>query len=414
MKLTEKITPELGWLLQRERAVAWLRVAFAALAVVVIQLNPERVARFPALSSFSLISFFFYSLAVLHLARRDKLMSSPIGILTNSLDVVWIALIVFSTGGTRTPFFFYYSFPVITASIRWGLKGSLPVAFVGVALYGVVRLTLAAESMDPPIGIDTLLVRSLYLIVLACIFGYVSEFEKIQNQRLLALSRTAGQAAALEERRRITFELHDGILQSLATLILRLEDCGRRLPDSQQELANELRSLEELTRGSMKEIRQFLAGQATKPLIAGTLVENLREEARFLRDSMGLDVILESEPEELELTPDIEREVYYVLREALTNVTRHSHASKVDIHLARKNGGLEGSLSDNGVGFHTRQHKSETGFGLTAMEQRIKKIGGEFLVKSAPGNGTKIIFLVPVKSQLEFASDSDTTSPSTV
>ena len=97
MKLTEKITPELGWLLQRERAVAWLRVAFAALAVVVIQLNPERVARFPALSSFSLISFFFYSLAVLHLARRDKLMSSPIGILTNSLDVVWIALIVFST-----------------------------------------------------------------------------------------------------------------------------------------------------------------------------------------------------------------------------------------------------------------------------------------------------------------------------
>ena len=164
----------------------------------------------------------------------------------------------------------------------------------------------------------------------------------------------------------------------------------------------------------MKEIRRFLAGQAPKPLIAGTLVEKLREEARFLRDSMGLDVILESEPEELELTPDIEREVYYVLREALTNVTRHSHASKVDIHLARKNGGLEGSLSDNGVGFHTRQHKSETGFGLTAMEQRIKKIGGEFLVKSAPGSGTKIIFLVPVKSQLEFASDSDTTSPSTV
>src|SRR5438094_2799146 len=364
MKLTEKITPELGWLLQRERAVAWLRVAFAALAVVVIQLNPERVARFPALSSFSLISFFFYSLAMLHLARRNKRISPPIGILTNSLDVVWIAVIVFSTGGTRTPFFFYYSFPVITASIRWGLKGSLPVAFVGVALYGVVRLTLAAESMDPPIGIDTLLVRSLYLIVLACIFGYVSEFEKIQNQRLLALSRTAGQAAALEERRRITFELHDGILQSLATLILRLEDCGRRLSDSQQELANELRSLEELTRGSMKEIRRFLAGQAPKPLIAGTLVEKLREEARFLRDSMGLNVILENEPEELELPPDTEREVYYVLREALTNVTRHSHASKVDIHLARKNGGLEGSLSDNGVGFHTRQHKSETGFGL--------------------------------------------------
>jgi signal transduction histidine kinase len=394
MALTEKITPEVGWLIQRERAVAWLRVAFAAVAVVVIQLNPERVARFPALSSFSLITFFFYSLAVLYLARQNKLTGSPVGILTNSLDVVWIAVIVFSTGGTRTPFFFYYSFPVITASIRWGLKGSLPVAFVGVALYGVVRLTLAGESMDSPIGIDILLVRSLYLIVLACIFGYVSEFEKIQNQRLLALSRTAGQAAALDERRRITFELHDGILQSLATLILRLEDCGRHLSDSQEELAKELRSLEELTRGSMKEIREFLAGQATKPLIAGTLVEKLREEARFLHEGMGLDVILESKPEELELPADVEREVYYVLREALTNVTRHSHASKIEIQLTRENGRFEGSLSDNGVGFRPEEVRHETGFGLTGMEQRLKQIGGELSVKSSPGQGTNLSFAV--------------------
>jgi signal transduction histidine kinase len=245
MPAEEKMTPDARWLLRRESAVAWLRVAFAAVAVVVIQLNPERVARFPALSIFSLSSFVLYSLAVVYLARRNKLTSSPLGILTTSLDVVWIAVIVFSTGGTRTPFFFYYSFPVITASIRWGLKGSLPVAFVGVALYGIVRLTLAGESMGEPIGIDTLLIRSLYLILLACIFGYISEFEKRQNQRLLALSKTAVQAAALDERRRITFELHDGILQSLATLILRLEGCRSRFTSMEKEPADEL-SVEDL------------------------------------------------------------------------------------------------------------------------------------------------------------------------
>src|SRR5688500_12170701 len=54
---------------------------------------------------------FSFTLVVVHLARRNKLTSSPLGILTNSLDVVWIAVIVFSTGGTRTPFFFYYTFP---------------------------------------------------------------------------------------------------------------------------------------------------------------------------------------------------------------------------------------------------------------------------------------------------------------
>jgi signal transduction histidine kinase len=398
MVAIDKVTPEKGWLLRRERAVAWLRVVFAGVAVVVIQLNPERVARFPELSFISLTSFFVYSLAVLYLAWRNKFTSSPLGILTTSLDVVWIAVIVFSTGGSRTPFFFYYSFPVITASIRWGLKGSIPVALVGVTLYIVVRLSLAAESMGSPIGIDILLVRSLYLILLACIFGYISEFERKQNQRLLALSKTAGEVAAFQERRRINFELHDGILQSLATLILRLEGCGKRLSDSQKELADELKSLEDLTRDSMKQIRQFLSGQQSKPLIAGTLIEKLREEARFLRDGMGLDVIIESDPEDLELTPATEREVYYVLREALTNVTRHSHASRVEIQLRRKNNTLEGSLTDNGVGFSQDQEKNASGFGLIGMEQRIKEIGGELSVKSSPGQGTNLSFAVPLSA----------------
>ena len=397
MVALEKITPEEGWLLRRERAVAWLRVAFAVVAVLVIQLNPERAARFPALSSFSLITFLVYSLVVLSLAWRNKLTSGPLGILTTSLDVVWIAVIVFSTGGTRTPFFFYYSFPVITASIRWGLKGSIPVALAGVFLYGIVRLTLAAESMSTPIGIDTLLIRSLYLILLACIFGYISEFERKQNQRLLALSKTAGEVAALQERRRINFELHDGILQSLATLILRLETCGRRLPESQRGLADELRSMEDLARDSMKQIRQFLSGRQTTPLVAGTLLEKLREEARFLHDGMGLDVILESEPDDLQLPPDTEREIYYVLREALTNVTRHSHASKVEIHLKRNNGRLEGSLTDNGVGFNQDYSKADRGLGLLGMQSRIKEIGGELSIESSPGKGTNLYFAIALR-----------------
>jgi signal transduction histidine kinase len=345
-----------------------------------------------------MLSFVAYSVLILYLARRNKLSSTPIGVVTTCLDVIWVAAIVFSTGGTRTPFFFYYSFPVITASVRWGLKGSIPVALAGVAIYGVMRLSLAGESLvEPPIGMDTFVVRSLYLVVLGGIFGYISEFERNQNHRLLALSRTATQVATLQERRRIMFELHDGILQSLATMILRMESCRARLPDPQGDLAKEMHHLEDATRNSMKQIRQLLAGQATSPLAAGTLVEKLREEVRFLHHGMGLDVILESDPSELEIPPETEREVYYILREALTNVTRHSHASKVEIHIAQKNGALNGTMTDNGVGFNGEERRSNEGLGLAAMEQRIEKIGGELLVKSSPGKGTKITFNVPLK-----------------
>ncbi len=195
------------------------------------------------------------------------------------------------------------------------------------------------------------------------------------------------------------FELHDGILQSLATMILRLESCRERLSNSQQELVGEMQDLEELTRDSMKQIRQFLSGNETKPLTEGTLIEKLREEVRFLHHGMGLDVILESDPEEIDLAAETEREIYFVLREALTNVTRHSHASKVEIYIIQRNGTLNGTMMDNGVGFSRENQRAENGFGLTGMEQRIKKIGGELFVKSSPGKGTRVSFNVPLATQ---------------
>ena len=398
MAVSSKTPLEKVWALERERAVAWLRLAFAVLAVVVIQFNPSRVARFPLLSFVSLGSFLLYSLVALYFSLRSRLGITSFGAVITAVDVAWIAAIVFFTGGTRTPFFFYYSFPVITASLRWGLKGSIPVAVAGVAIYGAIRITLTAESMAEPLGIDTILIRSLYLILLAGIFGYISEFEQKQNQKLLALSKTAAQVAALRERRRIMFELHDGILQSLATLILRLEVCRGHLLESQMELGQDLKSAEDLTRSAMKDIREFLAGKSNRPMIAGTFVEKLRDELKFLHEGLGLEVVLECEPENLDLSQETENEVYYVLREALTNVTRHSHATRVEVNLRQANNHLQGSLVDNGVGFEKDQKSDHEGFGLVSMEERIKQIGGELSVKSSPGAGTKISFVVPLTS----------------
>lgn len=393
---TEDSPLDADWILQRERAVSWLRLAFAILAIAVIQLNPSRVARFPALSFFSLGSFLLYSLGAFFFTwKYHHRTHARLGVITTSLDVVWIAFIAYSTGGTRTPFFFYYTFPVITASLRWGMKGSVSVAFAGVCAYIIMRLTLAAEAADP-LGIDTIVVRSLYLVALGGIFGYVSEFEKKQNQRLLALSKTAAQTAVLDERRRIMFELHDNILQSLATLILRIESCRGRLPESEGEIVDELKGAEALSRSTMQDIRAFLTGKSLKTLPSGMLIERLRDELKFLRDGLGLEVVLECNPENLTLPQRTEREVYYVLREALTNVTRHSHATHATVRLRQEDNRLFGSLIDDGVGFEHEQKLGKSGFGLTGMADRIKQIGGALLVESSPGAGTNISFVVPL------------------
>jgi signal transduction histidine kinase len=393
----EKITPEVGWLLQRERLVAWLRVVFALIAIAVVEfVNPARTARFPLLSVFSICSFLVYGLILLHLAHKSRLLSTQTAIVTTALDVVGIATIVFSTGGSRTPFFFYYSFPVITASLRWGLQGSIPVALAGVGLYASIRVSLAAEAMAVPLAIDTIIVRSLYLIMLGCVFGYLSDFEKKQNQRLLALSKTAADMAVVDERRRIASELHDGILQSLATLLLRLEGARKRVPAEQKELSAELRSMEDFSRASMKEIRRFLSGEPIGSFARGTLIERLRDDAKFVRDGLGVRVIVESEPDDLQLPEEIEREIYYVLKEGVTNVAKHSHASEIAILLNQSDGTLSGSLADDGVGFDVSAIAGNHGFGLSGMMSRVKKIGGELEIKSTPGSGTRISFAVPL------------------
>lgn len=395
------MTPQDQWILQKERALAWMRLGFALVAIIVIQLNPSRVARFPVLSAASLGVFVLYSLAVVYLLRQKESYSEKLGLATTSLDLIVVSLIVFSTGGSRTPFFVFYFFPIITASARWGVKGSMPVALVGILVYGAIRFELLWETSSNPLAIDTYLIRSTYMAVLAYIFGFLSEFETKQNQKLLALSKTAGEVAMLEERRRIARELHDGLLQSLATLILHLEACRKQFLESPKELHRELQSIEDDTRSSMKTIRQFLAGKETQAFPPGMLLEKLEEDLKFLRDGLGLQVILETDPEDILLPDEMEQDLYYVLREGLMNVSRHSQASRTEVLLKQVGKSIQGKVTDDGVGFDLAQTTNGQGFGLSTMKERIKRLGGELRVDSSPGKGTRIDFVLPLRREPE-------------
>ena len=388
------MTPQDQWLFQKESILAWLRVGFALIAITVIQFNPSRVARFPLLSYIALGSFLIYSLAVIYITVHGGPYSKKIGLATTCCDLVWVSFIVLSTGGSSTPFFVYYFFPVITAGSRYGIKGGLSAAVAGIALYGSIRFSFEWEEF---LGIDRFIVRSIYLIVLAYIFGFLSEFEKKLNQKLLALSKTAGEVATLEERRRIAQELHDGLLQSLATHLLRIETCRKLFLSSPRDLDRELGSMEDDTRISMKVIRQFLSGEETQPFPPGMLLEKLKDDLRFMRDGLGLRVILETEPEDFNIPVEIERELYYVLREGLMNVSRHSHASRAEMLLKINDTHLHGSLRDDGVGFTPGVVTNSSGFGLNTMTERIKRLGGEISINPTPGSGTKISFILPLK-----------------
>ena len=383
------MTPQDQWLLQKEGVLAWMRLGFAVVAIAVIQVNPSRAARYPSLSYLSLVFFLIYSLGVLYWVRQEKANFKRIGPITTCLDLLWASLIVFSTGAARTPFFAYYLFPVIGASSRYGIKGGLGAALAGIALYGFIRSNFVGTN---PLAIDLFIVRSSYMLVLAYMFGFLSEFENRQNQRLVALSKTAGEVATHEERRRIAQELHDGLLQSLATHILRLETCRKQFLDSPHDLSQELQSIEDDTRSAMKEIRRFLGGKETRPFPPGMLLEKLKGDLRFLSDGLGFRVILDND--DLTVAEPVEREIYYVFREGLMNAMRHSHASRLDVKLKQTETAIEGSLRDNGIGFDPDHSDNGQRLGLKGMRERMTRLGGELLIESSPGKGTKLSFVV--------------------
>jgi two-component system NarL family sensor kinase len=84
------------------------------------------------------------------------------------------------------------------------------------------------------------------------------------------------------------------------------------------------------------------------------------------------------------------------LREALTNITRHSHASRVQFRLNQFQNAIKVSLEDDGVGMDLATVQNGRGLGLRSMKERIEKLGGELALKSSPSSGTKISFSVPL------------------
>src|SRR3989304_3783844 len=125
------MNPQDQWLSQKDSMAAGFRPRRALVAELVIQLNPSRAATFPLLSYASLGSFVLYSIGLWYITVHKHAVLEKIGIAAACFDLIWVSLIVFSTGGSTTPFFVYYFFPVFTVASRYGIKGGIRGAMAG-------------------------------------------------------------------------------------------------------------------------------------------------------------------------------------------------------------------------------------------------------------------------------------------
>ena len=207
------------------------------------------------------------------------------------------------------------------------------------------------------------------------------------------------------ERQRLGRELHTGIGQMLAAIHLHLEVISAELPSPPPNVAQALERISTLAADSLAQVRDISKRLHPPEWQRLSLESAIRQLCEISGIPQRFEASLEIHP--LPWEPSLEAKIliYRGLQEALSNVVRHSRATRVAVALEVSDGLLVLSVGDNGVGFDAQRAFSAppslaSGIGLRSIRETAQELGGKLEVKSAP-DGTKLVVAVapfPVES----------------
>ena len=194
------------------------------------------------------------------------------------------------------------------------------------------------------------------------------------------------------ERARLARELHDETGQALTSILLGLKPLEQTAESAEARAA--LESVRELVIATLQDVRRLAVELRPSALDDFGLVPAVERLTDTFREQSGLHVDLETQLGEERLPTEAETTLYRVIQEALTNVVKHSAASRVSILLRRKNGAVVAVVEDDGAGFDPSDTRADA-IGLAGMSERVSLAGGRLQVESSPGSGTTVVAEVP-------------------
>jgi signal transduction histidine kinase len=227
----------------------------------------------------------------------------------------------------------------------------------------------------------------------------LKESNKIRAQLLEKLI-----SAQEDERRRIARELHDEASQSLAALVLHLEDAMGSLPARNSATRQKLEVLKERAVHTLGNLRFLALELRPSALDELGLAKAIEWYAKDYLGKRGLDARVEISGPRVKLSSQRETMLFRVIQEALTNVVKHAEASQVCVKLQLNASSVRVQIDDNGKGFDVnnalRGESQARNLGLHGMTERVILLGGTLNILSEPGRGTHL----SIESPLEGAS----------
>jgi PAS domain S-box-containing protein len=202
---------------------------------------------------------------------------------------------------------------------------------------------------------------------------------------------------ALEERECLVRDLHDGIVQEIYAVGLRLEEAQRNVLEGAGRPAADglARAIADLN-SVIRKLRSHILGASPQVLDGHQLRAELQELARSVDGAQRLRFRLEIDQEAAaRLTPDSANQVLNIVREAMSNSLRHSGGQRGLVSLQSYRDGVRVVVEDDGNGFD-QQRAHPGGQGLRNMAARTSQLNGHLDIRSSPGTGTRITLDIPM------------------
>ncbi|WP_027892065.1 PAS domain-containing protein [Calidithermus chliarophilus] len=255
-------------------------------------------------------------------------------------------------------------------AVRWNTVAAAPLV-QGQRVLGAV-VAYYAEDDEPAIS---------DLLQLSTITSQVSLV--VENMRLFQEVRGK---AALEERTRLARDLHDSVSQAIYGINLGVHSARAALPHNPADALRSLDYVLHMAETATAEMKNLIFELRPESLEREGLVAALHKQTRALRLRHNLEFDLEL-PREPELPLPAKEALYRIAQEALNNVIKHAQARRVSLALEPREGRWRLRVRDDGKGFDP--HREFPGhLGLHSMRERALSVGAEFVLHSAPGEGT--------------------------
>ncbi len=202
-------------------------------------------------------------------------------------------------------------------------------------------------------------------------------------------------ATLTHERHLLANEIHDALAQNLTSVRIRTSLLQKAVTDHDtaraQDYLGEINASLSVAHARVRELITHFRTEMDPRGLLPTLESTIAE----LREVGGMKIVFANRVASLDITGEQELQVYYIVREALTNAVKHSRAHEVRLSLAQWADRYEFEVEDDGIGIEPGDAEQHGHFGLNIMRERAHHIGGELAFESRAGRGTRVRLSFP-------------------